>query len=98
MSPRSLEELEASRAKAFAKGGGKATPLTVAEQDLRAKAEGALARLEKAKQSRDPVAVAQARLGAERAQAELQRTNATRGSLSAMQAALARSMTTMTVS
>jgi hypothetical protein len=89
----SLADLDASRAKAFAKGGGAAAPLTVSEQILREKAEGALARLERARRDGDPVVVAKARLAAERVQAELQQSNASRGSLSQMREALARSMT-----
>ena len=91
--PRSLEDLDNARVKALAKGGGAATPLTVAEQLLREKAEGALDRLEKAKRTGDPVLLAKAKLHAERIQSELQRTNSARGSLDAMRAALARSMT-----
>ena len=60
--------------KAFAKGGGHAAPLTMAEQILREKGRGALAALEKAKASGDPVAIAQARVPAERVQAELQKS------------------------
>jgi hypothetical protein len=96
--PRSLEDLDVSRAKAFAKGGGRATPLTMAEQTLREKAEGALSSLEKARRSGDPVAVAKAALNAERVQMELQRVNASRGSLTEMRSALSRSMTSVTVS
>jgi hypothetical protein len=94
---RSLEDLDVSRAKAFAKGGGQATPLTVAEQDLRARAERALERLEKARRSGDQVAVAQAKVAVTRLQGELQRNNSARGSLSDMRSALARSMTDVTV-
>jgi hypothetical protein len=95
---RTLADLDASRAKAFAKGGGTATPLTVAEQLLREKAEGALDRLEKARRTGDPIAIARAKLSAERVQAELQMSTAARGSLTQMRSALAGAMTRVTVS
>jgi hypothetical protein len=95
--PRSLEDLDISRAKAFAKGGGQAAPLTMAEQLLREKGERALASLAKAKASGDQIAIAKAKWAAERIQAELQRTNFARGSLTEMRSALSRSMTNVTV-
>jgi hypothetical protein len=94
---RSLEDLDRQRAAHVAKGGGMAAPLTVSEQLLRGRAESALASLEKAKRSGDPVEVAKAKLNASRIQAELQTTNAARGSLTEMRAALARSMSRVTV-
>jgi hypothetical protein len=94
---RSLEDLDRARAQSFAKGGGAAAPLTVAEQLLRGKAEGALASLEKARRTGDPVLLAKAKLAAERIQAELQRTNSARGSLNEMRSALAGAMTNVTV-
>jgi hypothetical protein len=94
---RTLADLDAARARAFAKGGGAATALTMSEQLLRQRAEGALSSLEKAKRSGDQIAVAKAKLNAERVQAELQSTNAARGSLSEMRSALSRSMTNVTV-
>ena len=94
--PRSLEDLDVSRARAFAKGGCKATPLTMSEQILHGKAEGALDRLEKAKRDGDPIAIAKAKLNAERVQAELQATNSSRGSLTQMR--IAGAMTRVTVS
>ena len=71
--------------------------LTMSEQLLRQRAEGALARLRKAKESADAVAIAQARLACERVQVELQRVNSALGSLTEMRSALARSMTDVTV-
>jgi hypothetical protein len=93
-----LADLDASRARAFAKGHGQAAPLSAAEQILHAKAQAVLERLDKAKRGGDPIAIAQAKLAAERVQSELQRTNSSRGSLEEMRSALSRSMTKMTVS
>jgi hypothetical protein len=89
--PRSLEDLDSARK------GGRAAPLTVSEQMLRERAQGALDRLEKAKRSGDPVAIAEAKLAASRIQAELQGTNFARGSLEVMRSALAGAMTNVTV-
>jgi hypothetical protein len=95
--PRSLEDLDASRSKAFAKGGGQTTPLTMSEQILHGKAQTVLDRLERAKRDGDPVAIAKAKLNAERVQAELQATNSARGSLTEVRSALSRAMTHVTV-
>lgn len=64
--------------------------LTAYEQILRTKAQAALAALEKATASGDPVAIASARVPVARVQAELRSTTAASGAgaLSDMRAAL----------